>query len=99
MARCRVDCRTIQRSDLVGCLQRSGVSAAKIDPVPVSGIGLGALADERFSRIGTKIVALGLAVGTPVAAGVWGPYYAAILPNMWLNAGGQSAAVRPSTIC
>ena len=67
--------------------------------MPVSGIGLGALADERFSRIGTEIVALGLAVGTPVAAGVWGPYYAAILPNMWLNAGGQSAAVRPSTIC
>lgn len=116
-------------------------------------IGLGVLADEGFSRIGTEVVEpgkslgagltaqaaaeLGLAVGTPVAAGlidahaggigtvgatgsevtqnmayvfgtssctmtttqeavpvpgVWGPYYSAMVPNMWLNEGGQSAA-------
>ncbi len=118
-------------------------------------IGLGALADEGFQRIGTKIVApgtplgglaaqaaaeLGLRPGTPVAAalidahagglgtlgvslpgdpdptrrlayifgtsacsmastrqatpvpGVWGPYYDAMLPGLWLNEGGQSAA-------
>ncbi|MCW1920338.1 FGGY-family carbohydrate kinase [Rhodobacter sp. KR11] len=118
-------------------------------------IGLGALADEGFRRIGTQIVApgtplggltaqaardLGLCEGTPVAAalidahagglgtlgvtlpgsadptrrlayifgtsacsmasthqatpvpGVWGPYYNAMLPGLWLNEGGQSAA-------
>lgn len=116
-------------------------------------IGLGALADEGFARIGTEVVApgtalgrgltpqaaadLGLMAGTPVAAGlidahaggigtvgalgadvtasmayvfgtssctmtttaqpafvpgVWGPYYSAMLPEMWLNEGGQSAA-------
>jgi len=117
-------------------------------------IGLGALAEEGFARIGTRIVAagtplgqglseraaeeLGLLPGTPVAAGlidahaggvgsvgaqdgggaqanlayvfgtssctmtttsdpvfvpgVWGPYYAAMVPSMWLNEGGQSAA-------
>jgi D-ribulokinase len=118
-------------------------------------VGLGALADERFERIGTEIVPggtplgagltaeaaaeLGLEPGTPVAAGlidahaggigtvgarggpgdvltrmayvfgtsacsmtttrqaafvqgVWGPYFSAMVPGLWLNEGGQSAA-------
>jgi D-ribulokinase len=118
-------------------------------------IGLGALADEAFRRIGTEIVdggtplgsgltaaaaaQLGLMPGTPVAAGlidahaggvgtvgarggpgnlltrmayvfgtsactmsstsegafvpgVWGPYFSAMVPGLWLNEGGQSAA-------
>ena len=118
-------------------------------------IGLGALADEDFRRIGTEVVPagtalasglstqaaldLGLQPGTPVAAGlidahaggigtvgarggagnlltrmayvfgtsactmsstkepafvtgVWGPYNSAMVPGMWLNEGGQSAA-------
>lgn len=118
-------------------------------------VGLGALADEKFTRIGTEIVApgsalsngltdeaaaeLGLLPGTPVAAGmidahaggigsvgarggagdvttrmayvfgtsactmttteqaafvpgVWGPYFSAMVPGLWLNEGGQSAA-------
>lgn len=115
-------------------------------------IGLGELAEEGFSRIGTRIVepgtrlgagltdeaaqAMGLRPGTAVAAsmidahaggigtvgisgnpaenlayvfgtssctmtstaepvfvpGVWGPYYSAMVPGMWLNEGGQSAA-------
>ena len=118
-------------------------------------IGLGALADEAFRRIGTEVVpgryparrgldrgrprpSLGLAPGTPVAAGlsmpmpaasarsaraagrqrpfahglcfrhlglhhgvdpgsafvegVWGPYFSAMVPGLWLNEGGQSAA-------
>ena len=118
-------------------------------------VGLGALADEGFERIGTDIVPggtalgtglgaraaadLGLLAGTPVAAGlidahaggvgtvgargdagsvltrmayvfgtsactmsttsepafvpgVWGPYFSAMVPGLWLNEGGQSAA-------
>lgn len=118
-------------------------------------VGLGALADEAFRRIGTEVVEggtplgngltpeaaaeLGLTPGTPVAAGlidahaggvgtvgargdaghlltrlayvfgtsactmssireatfvpgVWGPYYSAMVPGLWLNEGGQSAA-------
>ncbi|WP_459675166.1 FGGY-family carbohydrate kinase [Acidisoma sp. 7E03] len=122
-------------------------------------VGLGALAEEGFVRIGTEIVApgtalgqgltaaaaadLGLAPGTPVGAGlidahaggigtvgardarlpggggaeavmayvmgtssctmtttraqvfapgIWGPYYAAMVPGAWLLEGGQSAA-------
>jgi FGGY-family pentulose kinase len=119
-------------------------------------IGLGALADEGFARIGTKVVPpgtalggltakaaadLGLHQGVTVAAalidahagglgtlgarlpgvtedptrrlayifgtsactmastraatpvpGVWGPYFGAMLPDLWLNEGGQSAA-------
>lgn len=118
-------------------------------------IGLGALADEGFVRIGTEIVApgtrlgdglsseaaaeLGLLPGTAVGSalidahaggvgtvgarggpgsvtsrmayvfgtsactltssrqplavpGVWGPYFSAMVPELWLNEGGQSAA-------
>jgi D-ribulokinase len=115
-------------------------------------IGLGALVEEGFRRIGTRIVepgtplgeglsteaaaAMGLKAGTAVGAGmidahaggigtvgidgrpdrnlayvfgtssctmtstvepvfvpgVWGPYYSAMVPGMWLNEGGQSAA-------
>lgn len=118
-------------------------------------VGLGALADEQFRRIGTEVVPagtalgsgltgeaardLGLAEGTPVGAGlidahaggigtvgargdagsvlsrmayvfgtsactmsttaapafvdgVWGPYFSAMVPGLWLNEGGQSAA-------
>ena len=118
-------------------------------------VGLGALVDEQFRRIGTEVVAagtplgqgltveaaldLGLMEGTPVAAGlidahaggigtvgargtvgsvltrmayvfgtsactmstttapafldgVWGPYFSAMVPGLWLNEGGQSAA-------
>ena len=117
-------------------------------------IGLGALAEEEFKRIGQSIVApgtplgtglsdaaasaLGLRPGTPVGAGlidahaggigtvgadtdtgadatmayvfgtsactmassgqahfvpgVWGPYYSAMVPGLWLSEGGQSAA-------
>lgn len=113
-------------------------------------VGLGDLADQGFSRIGTEIVPagralgsgltaeaaaeLGLHPGTPVGAGlidahagglgtvggsatttmayvlgtsactmassiepifipgVWGPYYSAMVPGLWLNEGGQSSA-------
>ncbi|WP_112313318.1 FGGY-family carbohydrate kinase [Pseudogemmobacter bohemicus] len=122
------------------------------DPSYFRQIGLEALADEQFARIGTRVVPpgtalgqglsaaaaadLGLAPGTPVGAGmidahaggigtvgiegspathmayvfgtssctmtsteapvfvpgVWGPYFSAMVPGMWLNEGGQSAA-------
>ena len=122
------------------------------DPGYFRAVGLGALADEEFERIGRKVVEpgtpmgegltqeaareLGLRAGTPVGAGlidahaggigtvgaegdataclayvfgtssctmtstrepvfvpgVWGPYYSAMVPDLWLNEGGQSAA-------
>jgi D-ribulokinase len=128
---------------------------ARWDEAYFRAVGLGALADDRFARIGTEIVpggtplgtgltseaaaALGLKPGTPVAAGlidahaggigtvgarggpgnvltrmayvfgtsacsmttterpafvqgVWGPYFSAMVPGLWLNEGGQSAA-------
>ena len=119
-------------------------------------VGLGALADEQFARIGTEIVPGGTPLGTGLTAqaaaelgleaghagcgradrcacrrhrhrrrarrpgrcadphglcirhlgllddddpnepafvqGVWGPYFSAMVPGLWLNEGGQSAA-------
>lgn len=125
---------------------------ARWDPSYFEAVGLGEIADEGFTRIGTTVVdpgtalgkglteeaaaTLGLRPGTPVAAGlinahaggigsvrigegptanlayvfgtssctmtttaepvfvpgVWGPYYSAMVPGMWLNEGGQSVA-------
>ncbi|SED13272.1 FGGY-family carbohydrate kinase [Rhodobacter sp. 24-YEA-8] len=122
------------------------------DPSYFRQIGLEELADEQFTRIGTRVVPpgtalgqgltaaaaadLGLAPGTAVAAGmidahaggigtvgiegsplthmayvfgtssctmtstaepvfvpgVWGPYFSAMVPGLWLSEGGQSAA-------
>jgi D-ribulokinase len=122
------------------------------DPSYFRQVGLGALADEGFQRIGLRVVVpgspmgsglteqsaseLGLVPGTPVGAGmidahaggigtvgasgnaqaslayvfgtssctmasthspvfvpgVWGPYFSAMVPGLWLNEGGQSAA-------
>lgn len=123
------------------------------DPTYFEAIGLDALRQDDFARIGTKVVApgtalgqglttsaaadLGLSPGTPVAAGlidahaggvgtigaagaspesrmayvfgtsactmsssaekafvpgVWGPYFNAMVPGLWLSEGGQSAA-------
>lgn len=122
------------------------------DPDYFRAVGLEALTESDFARIGQRVVApgtpigaglsaaaaadLGLRPGTPVAAGlidahaggigtvgvegtpqsnlayvfgtssctmtstdapvfvpgVWGPYYQAMVPGLWLNEGGQSAA-------
>ncbi len=41
---------------------------------------------------GTSACSMASTVGATPVAGVWGPYYDAMLPGLWLNEGGQSAA-------
>ena len=41
---------------------------------------------------GTSACAMATTTGPTFVPGVWGPYFSAMLPGMWLNEGGQSAA-------
>jgi ribulose kinase len=41
---------------------------------------------------GTSSCLMALSREPRFVQGVWGPYYGAVLPNMWMNEGGQSAA-------
>ncbi len=40
---------------------------------------------------GTSSCVMALSAGARPTPGVWGPYYGAVLPDCWLNEGGQSA--------
>ncbi len=60
--------------------------------------GLGVLAgatgslDEALALIGgTSTCHMAVSAGPRAVPGVWGPYFGAMLPGMWLNEGGQSA--------
>ena len=57
---------------------------------------LGAFADDGIERhvaliTGTSSCVMGMAREAHLAKGVWGPYYGACLPGLWLREGGQSA--------
>ncbi|CAJ0961955.1 unnamed protein product, partial [Mesorhabditis belari] len=48
--------------------------------------------DSRISLIcGTSDCVMALSPMARFIPGVWGPYFSAVLPNLWLNEGGQSA--------
>lgn len=55
--------------------------------------GLPGKIGERLSYVfGTSACTLNVTSEPTFVPGVWGPYFAALLPGLWLNEGGQSAA-------
>jgi ribulose kinase len=53
----------------------------------------GANLDRRVAMIaGTSSCLMGLSREPRFVPGVWGPYYGAVVPELWLNEGGQSAS-------
>jgi FGGY-family pentulose kinase len=53
----------------------------------------GANLDRRVAMIGgTSSCLMGLSREPRFVPGVWGPYYGAVAPELWLNEGGQSAS-------
>lgn len=55
--------------------------------------GLYGTIEQRLAYVfGTSACTLNVAKGAIFVPGVWGPYYGALLPGLWLSEGGQSAA-------
>ncbi len=54
--------------------------------------GPGALGTRLAYVFGTSACTLNVTSDPVFVSGVWGPYHSALLPGMWLNEGGQSAA-------
>lgn len=80
----------------LGLTAGTPVAAGLID-AHAGGIGtvgaLGADATENMAYVfGTSSCTMTTTAAPQFVPGVWGPYFSAMLPNMWLNEGGQSAA-------
>lgn len=51
-----------------------------------------ALPEEQIGLIcGTSTCHMALSAKATIVPGIWGPYFSAVLPGLWLNEGGQTA--------
>ena len=56
-------------------------------------VGIGGKPAENLAYVfGTSSCTMTSTAEPVFVPGVWGPYYSAMVPGMWLNEGGQSAA-------
>ena len=83
----------------MGLLEGTSVGVSIID-AHAGGIGMIGLSegdpvidfDRRLALIGgTSSCHMAASFEKRLISGVWGPYYSSMIPNMWLNEGGQSA--------
>ncbi len=87
---------TAQAALDLGLPQGTPVAAGLID-AHAGGLGtVGAVGSDATQNMayvfGTSSCTMTTTEKPVFVPGVWGPYYSAMLPNMWLNEGGQSAA-------
>jgi D-ribulokinase len=79
----------------LGLVPGTAVAAGLIDAhaggIGTVGIGAGPQANLGYV-FGTSSCTMTSTVEPAFVPGVWGPYYSAMVPGMWLNEGGQSAA-------
>lgn len=77
----------------LGLLEGTPVGAALID-AHAGGIGtVGANPQTTMAYVfGTSACTMATSAEPHKVPGVWGPYYSAMVPGMWLSEGGQSAA-------
>ena len=90
---------TKKQADKMGLIEGVDVGVSMIDAhaggVGVLGINLNSKKDlkNRIALIsGTSNCHMAVSEEVTYTAGIWGPYYDAMLPNMWLLEGGQSTA-------
>lgn len=75
----------------VGTAVAAGMIDAHAGGIGTVGIGSGPK-DNMAYVFGTSSCTMTSTVEPVFVPGVWGPYYSAMVPGMWLNEGGQSAA-------
>ncbi len=74
------------------CVVGAGLIDAHAGALGTLGEYLDGNLDERFAMIaGTSTCHMALSSEPRFIKGVWGPYFGAIAPGLWLNEGGQSA--------
>ncbi|OSQ43067.1 FGGY-family carbohydrate kinase [Thalassospira sp. MCCC 1A01428] len=74
------------------CMVGAGLIDAHAGALGTLGAHLGRNLDQRFAMIaGTSTCHMALSAEPRFIKGVWGPYFGAVAPGLWLNEGGQSA--------
>ncbi|HBO23799.1 FGGY-family carbohydrate kinase [Providencia sp.] len=86
---------TLQAAQQMGLLVGTPVAAGMID-AHAGGIGTVGVNGDATANMayvfGTSSCTMTTTQEPVFIPGVWGPYYSAMVPGMWLNEGGQSAA-------
>ncbi|CAN7689498.1 FGGY-family carbohydrate kinase [Neorhizobium tomejilense] len=89
---------TVDAAAQMGLVSGIPVAAGMIDAHAgaVGTLGAAGLPGELEQRLayvfGTSACTLNVTRAPVFVPGIWGPYFSALLPGMWLNEGGQSAA-------
>lgn len=82
-------------AEAMGLTPGTAVAAGMIDAHAggIGTVGIGGTPAENLAYVfGTSSCTMTSTVDPVFVPGVWGPYYSAMVPGMWLNEGGQSAA-------
>lgn len=91
---------TDESAELLGLLPGTPVATSIIDAhagglgmIGTDGEGIDKCMSSRLSLIcGTSTCHMAVNKRAVLVQGVWGPYFSAMVPNMWLNEAGQSAS-------
>jgi len=84
-----------EAADLMGLLPGTAVAAGMIDAHAggIGTVGVGGKPTSNMAYVfGTSSCTMTSTEEPVFVPGVWGPYYSAMVPGIWLNEGGQSAA-------
>lgn len=86
---------TTEAAEAMGLKPGTAVAAGMIDAHAggIGTVGIGGEPAENLAYVfGTSSCTMTSTADPVFVPGVWGPYYSAMVPGMWLNEGGQSAA-------
>jgi FGGY-family pentulose kinase len=86
---------TKEAAEAMGLVPGTAVAAGMIDAHAggIGTVGIGGKPAENLAYVfGTSSCTMTSTADPVFVPGVWGPYYSAMVPGMWLNEGGQSAA-------